>query len=113
MGRSLHTSTLFRAATQHELSLRPSTHAAAGLSGALLAWTASAASAAERGAIGNQLDDRIVVGFALILLVATAALNFSLGDVAGDEANLPSSAARVNDLRQRRSDFLKSRTPPK
>jgi hypothetical protein len=80
----------------------------------VLAGIASAAAAApERAVIANQLDDRVVVGFALLLLVATGLLNLSLGDVAADEANLPSSSARINDLRQKRSDFLKSRGPPK
>mmetsp|Transcript_26950 Transcript_26950/g.75693 ORF Transcript_26950/g.75693 Transcript_26950/m.75693 type:complete len:131 (+) Transcript_26950:24-416(+) len=83
------------------------------LSAALLSAAATSASAApERGAIENQLDDRLVVGFALVVLVATALLNLSLGDVVADEANLPSSSARINDLRQKRSDFLRSRNPP-
>ena len=131
------------------LTLLRSTPAAA--AAALVAGTASSASAAaESGAIANQLDDRLVVGFVLVrapahtftaarsfyalaptvspspfraflskslrrrrpqvLLVATAALQFSLGDVAADEANLPSSSARINDLRQKRSNFL--RGPP-
>jgi len=94
-------------------SLRLPTVAAAQSSAAVFAGIASAASAAaERAVIANELDDRFVVGFALFVLIATGLLNLSLGDVAGDEAMLPSSTSNINDLRKRRSSFLKSRGPP-
>lgn len=74
------------------------------------AWV-QAAQAAEVG--GPPIDDRIVVAFALLILGATGALTLSLGDVVGDEAQLPSSVNLINKNRKRRSTFIKSnKTPP-
>jgi hypothetical protein len=71
---------------------------------------AADASAAAAAAAANALpDDRIVVGIALALLVLTLLLNASLGDVIGDEAQLPSSVNLINKSRQRRSDFIKGK----
>lgn len=54
-------------------------------------------------------DDSIAVGIALTLFVLTLLLNASLGDVVGDEAQLPSSVNLINKNRQRRSTFIKGR----
>ena len=54
-------------------------------------------------------DDSLVVGFAVLLLVATGLLNLSLGDIAADEAQLPSSVNLINKNRARRSNFIKGK----
>ena len=54
-------------------------------------------------------DDRIVVGIALFLFLCTLLLNLSLGDVVGDEAQLPSSVNLINKNRARRSAFIKGK----
>lgn len=56
---------------------------------------------------GAVPDDSLVVGFALFLLVCTGLLNLSLGDIAADEAQLPSSVNLINKSRARRSSFIK------
>eukprot|EP00965_Chrysotila_dentata_P245752 6206747-Pleurochrysis_carterae.AAC.10 len=52
-------------------------------------------------------NDGFIVGIALVLLVLIGALQFSLGDVVSDEANLPSSTSRINQLRKQRSTFIR------
>ena len=74
------------------------------LQSAAFADDASAAAAAS-----GLPDDRIVVGIALTLFVLTLLLNASLGDVVGDEAQLPSSVNLINKSRQRRSDFIRGK----
>ena len=54
-------------------------------------------------------DDSLVVGFALFLLVCTGLLNLSLGDIAADEAQLPSSVNLINRSRAKRSSFIKGK----
>ena len=86
--------------------LRPvasSSKAASAFSGAALALFPTAALAAD-----DLPDDRIAVGFALLLLVAIGALQLSLGDIVADEAQLPSSINLINKNRNRRSTFIKS-----
>lgn len=68
----------------------------------------SAATAAASTPAPPPIDDRILVGFAFALVALVGWLQLSLGDVAGDEAMLPSSVSLINKNRQRRSDFLKS-----
>ena len=70
----------------------------------VLTLHAPAAFAAE---IEGVPDDSVVVGFALFLLVCIGLLNLSLGDIAADEAQLPSSVNLINKNRQRRSTFIK------
>ena len=53
--------------------------------------------------------DAVPIGIALTLLVLTGLLQDSLGDVAGDEAQLPSSISLINKSRQKRSSFLKKK----
>lgn len=72
-----------------------------------LVWEAPAAFAEETSAVTAPPDDTFVVAFALFLFVATLALNASLGDVVGDEAQLPSSVNLINKSRARRSSFIK------
>ena len=55
-------------------------------------------------------DDSIVVGFALFLLLCTGLLNLSLGDIAADEAALPSSVNLINKARAKRSSFIKGKS---
>merc|ERR1711920_1058494 len=62
---------------------------------------------AEAVASPELPNDSIVVGIALVLLVLTAALNLSLGDVVADEANLPSSTSRINELKRKQSTFIR------
>lgn len=71
-------------------------------------FSSSAALAVDPGAAGLP-DDRLVVGFALLLVVAVGLLQLSLGDVVGDEANLPSSVNLINQSRKKRSSFIKGR----
>ena len=58
-------------------------------------------------------DDSVVVGFAVFLLICIGALNLSLGDIAADEAQLPSSVNLINKNRARRSSFIKGKDGPK
>ena len=51
--------------------------------------------------------DIVPISIALLLLVATGLLQLSLGDIAGDEAQLPSSINLINKSRQKKSSFLK------
>ena len=66
-----------------------------------------AANALENG--DGVPPDSFVVGFAVLLVVAVGALNLSLGDIAADEAQLPSSVNLINQSRQRRSSFIKGK----
>jgi hypothetical protein len=83
--------------------------AAAGTAAFALQPAAFAADASAAAAANALPDDRIVVGIALALFVLTLLLNASLGDVVGDEAQLPSSVNLINKSRQRRSDFIKGK----
>jgi|EP00900_Chrysochromulina_parva_P019289 hypothetical protein len=83
--------------------------AASGTAAFALQPAAFAADASAAAAANALPDDRIVVGIALALLVLTLLLNASLGDVIGDEAQLPSSVNLINKSRQRRSDFIKGK----
>ena len=71
---------------------------------------APAAVLAVDDAVGPALpDDRLVAGFAILLLVLTGLLNLSLGDVIADEAQLPSSTALINKSKAKRSSFIKGK----
>lgn len=83
--------------------------AATGTAAFALQPAAFAADASAAAAANALPDDRIVVGIALALFVLTLLLNASLGDVVGDEAQLPSSVNLINKSRQRRSDFIKGK----
>lgn len=52
-------------------------------------------------------DDTLLVVAAVALLALTGLLNLSLGDIAEDEAMLPSSVNLINQNRARRSEFIK------
>ncbi|KAL3924026.1 MAG: hypothetical protein SGPRY_004041 [Prymnesium sp.] len=71
-------------------------------------FPAISASAAETSSSGLP-PDALVIAIAVGLLVATGLLQLSLGDVAGDEAQLPSSVNLINKSRQKRSSFLKKK----
>ena len=68
---------------------------------------AAAAATAAASTPAPPIDDRFAVGFAFVLVALVGWLQFSLGDVAGDEAMLPSSVNLINKNRQKRSNFLK------
>ena len=57
--------------------------------------------------------DSYLVAAAVLLLLLTALLNLSLGDVVADEANLPSTSTRINQMKRKRADFIKSGTKPR
>ena len=56
--------------------------------------------------------DGILVGVALFLVTCCGLLQLSLGDIAADEAMLPSSANLINKSKKRRSNFIKTGGPP-
>ena len=87
--------------------LRPLLARAAVAGGSAAALLQPHAAMAE---VENALpDDSLVVGFALFLLVCTGLLNLSLGDIAADEAQLPSSVNLINRSRAKRSSFIKGK----
>ena len=88
-------------------SLLPSVARVAAGGAATAALLPTAATAADSAAAAGLPDDRIAVGIALALLISTLLLNASLGDVVGDEAQLPSSVNLINKNRQRRSSFIR------
>ena len=87
---------------------RPAAWAAAA-GAALPQMLPSVALAADEAAGVDLPDDRIVVGAAIFLLALTGLLQLSLGDVIGDEAQLPSSTSLINKNKQRRSSFIKGK----
>lgn len=74
---------------------------------ALLLGTPAALAVDAADAASDLPDDTFVVAFAVGLLVLIGLLNLSLGDIAADEAQLPSSVNLINKARQRRSTFIK------
>lgn len=60
-----------------------------------------------------QPDDTLLVGFALLIVALGGLLNLSLGDVAADEAMLPSSVNLINQNRARKSTFIKGDSKPR
>ena len=68
------------------------------------------AAVAVETASGTELpDDGFVVAFAAFLLVCVGALNLSLGDIAADEAQLPSSVNLINKSKKARNSFIKGK----
>ncbi len=86
--------------------------------GAAATWATGAAAmahlvtpAAAHAAEGGLPDDSLVVGFAVLLLALIGLLNLSLGDIAADEAMLPSSVNLINKNRARKSTFIRGKDP--
>ena len=78
--------------------------------GVAASWSAQPLRAEEAAAAASTLpDDRIVVVFALVILVLAGLQQASLGDIVADEAQLPSSVNLINKNRQRRSSFIKGK----
>lgn len=94
----------------------PSTRPSLAAGAVAVRGVASSAAALLLPAAANAADaapelpnDTIPVVIALVLLVATGALQLSLGDVMADEAQLPSSTSLINKNKQRRSTFIQGK----